>query len=87
MKSIVALFKLHGKIALVERRTRNIEYRIMIGSYFDGDLSFKYFTGLCFAESVQKLRTTLHHSWFGVRYSVFKLAVSMQLTVDGQYNN
>jgi hypothetical protein len=62
MQSILDLFKLHGKTALVfggnrglglamaheqriEHRTRNIEYRIMIGCCFDGDLSIKYLTG------------------------------------------
>src|SRR5688572_18856991 len=61
----------------IELRTRNIEYRIMIGCYFQGDLSYKIFNWLiCFAERVQALRLTLHHSWFGVRYSVFKLVTA-----------
>ena len=81
MKSIVALFKLHGKTALVERRTRNIEYRIMIGSYFDGDLSFKIFHWLMLRRKRAKAKNDT--SSFLVRCSIFGVQISGIYAVDG----
>ena len=81
MKSIVAFFKLHGKNALVERRTRNIEYRIMIGSYFDGDLSFKIFHWLILRRRRANAKNdTLS---FLVPCSIFGVQISGIYAVDG----
>ena len=80
MKSIVALFKLHGKTALVERQTRNVEYRIMMGYHFDGDLSFKIFHWLMLRRRANAKNDT---SSFLVRCSIFGVQISGIYAVDG----
>jgi hypothetical protein len=79
MKTIVPLFKLHG---MTERRTRNIEYRMMIGSFFDGDLSKIFHLLLLRRKRANAKNDT---SSFLVRCSIFGVQISGIYAVDGRW--